>query len=191
MYDARELAMTRMEEEADELGADGVVGVRLEIGEHNWGNHVLEFVAMGTAIKHRDGVMHRSPDGRPFTSDLSGQDFWTLMRTGHRPVGLVMGNCVYHVAYQGLRGVKTVGRNAEMKSYTQALYAARELAMSRMQDEADSIGAKGIVGLQLHEKNHGWGSHAIEFFAIGTAIVASETAAVHDSPTAVVNLSGS
>ena len=38
--------------------------------------------------------------GRPFTSDLSGQDFWTLLRTGHRPVGMVMGSCVYHVAHQ-------------------------------------------------------------------------------------------
>ena len=31
MYHARELAMTRMEAEADALGADGIVGVRLEI----------------------------------------------------------------------------------------------------------------------------------------------------------------
>ena len=31
MYQARELAMTRMEEEADALGADGIIGVRLEV----------------------------------------------------------------------------------------------------------------------------------------------------------------
>ena len=37
MYSARELAMTRMEEEADQLGADGVVGVRLDIGRYEWG----------------------------------------------------------------------------------------------------------------------------------------------------------
>ena len=37
MYHARELAMTRMEEEADALGADGIVGVRLEVGRHEWG----------------------------------------------------------------------------------------------------------------------------------------------------------
>ena len=87
MYGARQLAMTRMEEEADQLGADGVVGVRLDIGRYEWGQDMAEFIAIGTAVKHRDGVLHRAPNGRPFTSDLSGQDFWTLLRTGHRPVG--------------------------------------------------------------------------------------------------------
>jgi len=36
MYNARELAMTRMEEEAAELGADGVVGVRLTVNYYDW-----------------------------------------------------------------------------------------------------------------------------------------------------------
>ena len=31
LYISRELAMMRMEEEADELGADGIVGVRLDV----------------------------------------------------------------------------------------------------------------------------------------------------------------
>src|SRR5579884_2326859 len=101
MYEARELAMTRMEEEADLLGADGIVGVRLDIGRHEWGQHLAEFIAIGTAIRHREGEHYRAPNGRPFTSDLSGQDFWTLLRAGYRPVSLVMGNCVYHVGYQG------------------------------------------------------------------------------------------
>ena len=77
--------MTRMEEEADQLGADGIVGVRLEIGRYEWGPNMAEFIAIGTAVKHREGVLHRAPNGRPFQSDLSGQEFWTLLRTGHRP----------------------------------------------------------------------------------------------------------
>ena len=85
MYAARELAMTRMEEEADQLGADGIIGVRLEVGRHDWGADLSEFIAIGTAIKHGAGVLHRAPSGRPFTSDLSGQDFWTRIRCGHRP----------------------------------------------------------------------------------------------------------
>jgi uncharacterized protein YbjQ (UPF0145 family) len=87
MYEARELAMTRMEEEADQLGADGIVGVRLDIGRYEWGEHLAEFIAIGTAVKHREGVMHRAPNGRPFTSDLTGQDFWTLLASGRH--GLV------------------------------------------------------------------------------------------------------
>jgi len=190
MYAARELAMTRMEEEADDLGADGVVGVRLDIGRYEWGENMAEFIAIGTAVKHREGVLHRAPNGRPFTSDLNGQDFWTLLRAGHRPVGLVMGSCVYHVAHRGmLQSLAQVGRNVELPNFTQALYDARELAMSRMQAEAEALAAEGIVGVQLHERNHGWGSHVIEFFAIGTAIVPIGGAPGIESPTPVLDLS--
>ena len=173
LYHARELAMARMEAEADALAADGIIGVRLEVKRHAWGENVLEFIAVGTAIVHGAGVSHRTPTGKPFTSDLSGQDFWTLLRSGYRPVELVMGNCVYHVAHQGLGGwMKTVGRNCEMPNFTQALYDARELAMERMQTEAMSAGAVGVVGTEIHEQTHGnWDTHVIEFFAVGTSVI--------------------
>ncbi len=177
MYSARELAMTRMEEEADQLGADGVVGVRLDIGRYEWGSDMAEFIAIGTAIRNKEGKLHRAPNGRPFTSDLSGQAFWTLMQTGKRPVGMVMGSCVYHVARRGMmQSMKQAGRNVELEQYTQALYDARELAMERMQTEAEAIGdgVLGIVEVKLHENNHGWGSHTIEFFAVGTAVIPNE-----------------
>jgi uncharacterized protein YbjQ (UPF0145 family) len=183
--------MTRMEEEADQLGADGVVGVRLDIGRYEWGAELAEFIAVGTAVKHRGGELHRAPNGRPFTSDLSGQDFATLLRAGYRPVGMVMGNCVYHVAHQGLRASwKQIGRNQEMPNYTQALYEARELAMERMQTEADECQAAGIVGTRITERSHGWGSHVIEFFAIGTGVVATSTEHMIDAPALVLPLSG-
>src|SRR5947208_2496367 len=190
MYSARHLAMTRMEEEADQLGADGIVGVRLEIGRYDWGPNMAEFIAIGTAVRHREGVLHRAPNGRPFQSDLSGQEFWTLLRTGHRPVGMVMGSCVYHVAHRGmLQSLRQMGQNVELPNFTQALYDARELAMERMQAEAEAVEAEGIVGVQLHERNHGWGSHIIEFFAIGTAIIPIEGAPGIDSPSPVLDLS--
>jgi uncharacterized protein YbjQ (UPF0145 family) len=172
MYSARELAMTRMEEEADQLGADGIVGVRLDIGRYEWGAEMAEFIAMGTAVKHSGGELHRAPNGRPFTSDLSGQDFYKLLASGHRPVGMVMGSCVYHVAHQSMwKALRQIGQNTELPNFTQALYDARELAMERMQREAEQVQAEGIVAVRLEERSHGWGSHVIEFFAIGTAIV--------------------
>ncbi|MGH2449579.1 MAG: heavy metal-binding domain-containing protein [Chloroflexota bacterium] len=189
MYHARELAMTRMEEEADQLAADGIVGVRLEVGRYEWGEHLAEFIAIGTAVKHHGGELHRAPNGRPFTSDLSGQDFWTLLSAGYRPVGMVMGNCVYHVAHQGLRTMfKQIGQNQEMPNYTQALYDARELAMERMQAEAEADKAEGIVGVQIHERSHGWGSHVIEFFAVGTAVIPTRTDHEIKSPNLVLSL---
>jgi uncharacterized protein YbjQ (UPF0145 family) len=193
MYHARELAMTRMEEEADALGADGVVGVRLEIGRYAWGADMAEFIAIGTAVRHREGALHRAPNGRPFTSDLSGQDFATLLRSGYRPVGMVMGNCVYHVANRSMRQMLAQRfQNVEMEVFTQALYEARELAMGRMQNEAEELQAEGIVGARIHEKSHGWGAHVIEFFAIGNGVIPIEGGETHeiDKPALVLPLTG-
>ncbi|HWD74456.1 MAG TPA: heavy metal-binding domain-containing protein [Solirubrobacteraceae bacterium] len=191
MYHARELAMTRMEEEADQLGADGIVGVRLDIGRYEWGADLAEFIAVGTAVKHRGGELHRAPNGRPFTSDMSGQEFATLLRAGYRPAGLVMGNCVYHVARQGMmQSLRQVGRNIEMPNFTQALYEARELAMERMGNEADELQSEGIVGARIIERSHGWGSHVIEFFAIGTAVVSTTAEHQIEKPALVLPLQG-
>ena len=172
MFQARELAMTRMEEEADLLGADGVVGVRLVFKQYAMDEGVLEFQAIGTAIRHRERVgSFRTKDNRPFTSDLSGQDLWKLVRAGYRPVSLAMGACVYHIAHLSfMQALKQAGRNQEMKVYTEATYAARELALERMQAEAVERGGIGVVGARVEESNWGWGANAIEFFAVGTAV---------------------
>jgi uncharacterized protein YbjQ (UPF0145 family) len=170
MYHARELAMTRMEAEAEELDADGVVGVRLDINFYEFGSHAGEFIAIGTAVRSRQGRL-RNTAGKPFTSDLSGQDFWTLIQSGYAPLGLVMGSCVYHVGRRGVgQWLGSVGRNQELPNFTQALYKARELAIERMQTEAEELKAEGVVGVQLKEESHVWGSHTIEFFSVGTAV---------------------
>lgn len=172
MYHARELAMERMEREAHALAADGVVGVRLEVKRLAWDRDILEFLAIGTAIAHRSGHPgFKGPKGMPFTSDLSGQDFWMLLRAGHRPLAMVMGSCVYHVAHQGvLKSLSNIGQNTEITPFTQAMYDARELAMERMQNEAMAAEAEGVVGVQLHEGSHNWQPHVLEFFAVGTAV---------------------
>ena len=183
LYDARELAMGRMEEEAEALGADGVIGVRLtmnlskdprrvqweqyrvwtrwskeagflrpasvppagwfpqwnDVATMQWnlwcrrlgwsqvpfppwsqagqsgytlGPNCAEFMAVGTAIRHRAGEPYRNAQGKPFQSDLSGQDFWMLIRSGYRPVGFVMGNCVYYVPPRTCSGTCTTTRAA-------------------------------------------------------------------------------
>jgi uncharacterized protein YbjQ (UPF0145 family) len=178
MYHARELAMTRMEAEAAALGADGIVGVRLDIEFKEFGSDLAEFIAVGTAVK-ADEAHHKTPDGfgwrnnkgQPFTSDLSGQDFWTLLAAGYAPLGMTMGSCVYHIAHQRFfQAMGNIGQNVEIPQFTEALYDARELAMSRMQAEAEQLGAEGIVGVQLLSLPHRWGGHTTEFFAIGTAV---------------------
>jgi uncharacterized protein YbjQ (UPF0145 family) len=182
MYNARELAMSRMRAEADHLAADGIVGVQLKMQMYAWGQDVLEFVATGTAVRHLEGQgAHRAPDGRAFTSDLSAQDFFRLLAAGAVPVAFVLGTCVYHIAHQGvLQSLRQAYRNQEMLQFTQGVYEARELALGRMQAEAAQARATGIVGVTVDVKNHVWGEHATEFLATGTAV--RRLAAEHKLP---------
>ncbi|MGI8609163.1 MAG: heavy metal-binding domain-containing protein [Candidatus Dormibacteria bacterium] len=192
MYQARTLAMGRMEEEAAILEADGIVGVRFVVKFYDFGPDLLEFMAMGTAVRARDPQHSlRLPSGKPFTSDLSGEDFLKLRQAGYRPLHMSMGNCVYHVARQSLGGfINKLGRNAEMENFTQGMYEARELAMGRMEYEAQQVGAKGIVGVKLEEKSFAWGSHVIEFFAVGTSVIREEGAPTPAVPGVVIPIQG-
>jgi uncharacterized protein YbjQ (UPF0145 family) len=177
MYNARELAMTRMRAEADHLGADGIVGVQLRLQSYVWGQDVLEFIATGTAVRALGSTgtgsegAHRAPDGRAFTSNLSAQDFFRLLAGGAVPVAFVLGTCVYHIAHQSaMQSLRQSGQNQEMVIFTQGIYEARELALGRMQVEAAQAKASGIVGVNVAVNNHVWGEHATEFLATGTAI---------------------
>ena len=53
--------------------------------------------------------------------------------------------------------------------------------MQRLIDE-------GIVGVTLDEQSHGWDSHIIEFFALGTAVVPTGGPAEIAAPSPVLSL---
>lgn len=172
MYTARENAMGRMQAEADTLGADGIVGVRLQWRGHGVSADHIEFVAVGTAVRFdAQPGQFRRPDGRAFTSHLSGQELFKLAKAGYGPVAYVLGNCVYHVAAQGfLQTMQQMGQNVEMPQWTQAYYESREIAMQRMQAEAERDGASGVVGVGFTTSEWVWGPHTMEFFVSGTAV---------------------
>ena len=107
---------------------------------------------------------------RAFTSALSGQEFWLIVDKGYIPLGMVLGNCVYSMgAFRGfMANLKGVFRG-EVSDVSRLMYDARELALARMQAEADALGADGVVGvdLKINYMNEGeW----MEVTAIGTAI---------------------
>src|ERR1700753_2851092 len=143
MYHARELAMSRMEAEADALGADGIVGVRLDVEMKEFGADIAEVIAVGTAVKAEPGAAGggvsnwRNNKRQPFTSDLSGQDFWTLIRAGYAPLGMVMGTCVYHIAHQRMGSVLgNIRRNVEIEEFTPGVFDARETGINPVADQA-------------------------------------------------------
>ncbi len=183
---ARRLAIQRMREQAAEVGAEGVVDVRVQVEHDVWrgSRQVAKFVATGTAIgfdperarpEHRASPPLRLADGGPFTSDLSAPDFVILLRAGYRPISVAMGACVYGLDPRHLRAYRT--QDAEVKEYTQAFFDARETAMDRLQQDlfAEHGGPDspaGIVGVTVTESIYGGGRGApvIEFNAIGTAV---------------------
>ncbi len=202
-YDARHLALGRLRQEAKLLGADGVVGVRLQIRDFEGGSGLLEFAAFGTAVR-REGAP--PSHGEPFLSDLSGADHWALREAGYRPVGFCLGNCSwYQVADAQTQRAQVGGwfggawQSQELRGYSQAVYTARHLAMTRMEAEAKAVGGEGIVGVSLHPKieerhvEQGENTPArrdllVTFTAVGTAVVREAAAPAPKAPLNVVRL---
>ncbi|MBD2387882.1 heavy metal-binding domain-containing protein [Cylindrospermum sp. FACHB-282] len=50
LYDARELSMERMQVEAAQLQAEGIIGANIHEHQYSWSSHVIEFFALGTAV---------------------------------------------------------------------------------------------------------------------------------------------
>lgn len=182
-------ALGRLTDRARKAGADGVVGVALELGDLRPGGRLVHLVATGTGVRRRPGAgagaggalrpaggerrVGVAPAG-PFTASLSGQEVHLLERAGYQPLGIVTGVCAYHVGRRGLgTWASSVRVNQEMTVHTEALYDARELAMTRLQDMALGLGADGVVGARIVERAGVWGTHVIEFSAIGTAVSSS------------------
>jgi uncharacterized protein YbjQ (UPF0145 family) len=73
IYEARELALARMQAEATEARSSGIVGVSVTVSNHVWGEHATEFLATGTAIR-RLAAEHRLPDTTPKPTFTLGLD---------------------------------------------------------------------------------------------------------------------
>lgn len=198
---AAQLALGRLEQEAALLKAHGVIGVRFTQRNYEWGNDLIEYSAIGTAIK-----LPNTPLGaRPFLSDLSGQEFWTLLQAGYYPTGVVSGYCSYYVALgsrmtQYMRNWWGGGAtNQEIGPFAQATYTARHLAMNRASKMAQNLNALGIVGMHIDNKRNiveyetdnptaKYLDLFLHFAVIGTAIVAIRKEHVIPAPKPTLTL---
>lgn len=148
---AARLALGRLRQEAALLKAHGVIGVRFTRRSYEWGRHMLEYTAIGTAIK----LPQKPLTSRPFLSDLSGQDFWKLLQAGYYPADVVTGYCSYHVALGSTLGIKILNiwkmgaSNQEIAPFAQGIATARLLAMRKAAYMARDANARGIVGMQV------------------------------------------
>ncbi|MHB1499691.1 MAG: heavy metal-binding domain-containing protein [Candidatus Dormibacteria bacterium] len=181
LLDARARAINRLTLEAQGLGAEGVVGVRLKINRWEWAAGMAEFTVIGTAVA-RDGQGRHG--GPPFTSTLSGQDLAKLLTTGHRPLRLVMGASAYQaVAFFGggfgrMGGIGVSSwSNQEVASYTLALARAQDMARRRLAQEAAQAAAGGVVGVEIESHilefptgSETVGGRIVEWVILGTAV---------------------
>jgi uncharacterized protein YbjQ (UPF0145 family) len=188
LREARMTSIARMRAQAAEVGAEGVVDVRVEVSHDVWrgARRVAKFVAIGTAIgfdqEHAPPHVRHAPSlrlasGAPFTSDLTATDFAALLRAGYRPVDLAMGVCIYGLDPREMRDRRDA--DVELSGYTQAFFDARELAMERLQQDLFAAHPRGtpdepvgVVGMTVKESVYGSGLSApmVEFSAIGTAV---------------------
>ena len=100
--------------------------------------------------------------GGLFTSDLSVDEFLLMKQAGLEPLGVVVGSSIHHIGYQQ----SAWNQNQEMAFLSRAMHQARELAMTRMEEEADQLGADGVVGVRLDTGRYEWGANIAEFTAV-------------------------
>ncbi len=196
---AAQLALSRLDQEAALLKAHGVIGVRLTTRDYEWGRDMLEFTAIGTAIKLPNTPLPQ----RPFLSDLSGQEFWTLLQAGYYPIGIVTGYCAYYICLGSTLAVQMGNwyrsRNQEMTPFSKGISTARKLAMKRVVDMARNLKAVGVVGVHIGcDRNiieyetdkpvRYYMDLCVRFSIIGTAITAQRPDHVIPSPRPTLTL---
>ena len=169
---AVERAAEELRGECSRVKGHGVVGVRVEVSVRP---HFIEVELVGTAVQPVAGA--QDPRGKdaavamPFVSDLSARDFTLLQRAGWMPVGLAFGaSFVYAPRRRAGAAMKQSTQNVELTNYTEAMYAARESAMERMQRSALQVGGQGVVEVKVTEGPMSFARHAVGFTAWGTAV---------------------
>ncbi len=183
---ARELAVSRLRQEAKLLGADGVIGVRVKKTNSSWSEGVTEFTAIGTAIRLPDREVLSHIKNLPFTSSLSGQAFWQLFEGGYWPCGLVMGNCSYFVygdwqTRSAQFGFFSSLSNQELTQFSNGVSTARHIALDRLRQDIAAEGGDGAVDMDVEYKihrvryesnNQEYVNMLVDFMAFGTAVIA-------------------
>ncbi len=192
MYDARHLAINRMVTECAELGGHGIVGVSLTIGSFPAGG--LEFKAIGTAVR----VPGSPPLPRPFSSDLTGQDFAKVVSSGWVPAGLALGISVgaRHDDWLTVGQTRWGAGNAEVVGYTELVNDTRHDARQQLEKDVRRLGGEGVVvqrmDMRVHEREcpiqeHGK-DHIVEATIVGTAMVRFASVAKPPPPLAILSL---
>jgi len=159
-------ATQRLHEACTHAGGRGVVGVHVEWAVER---HHVDVTLVGTAVRPV-GTTGLGTDP-VFVSDLSGRDFALLHTAGWAPLGLAAGASFVYAPRRSMgTTMKQSGQNVELTNFTEAMYAAREAAMERMQTAAIGLGGTGVVEVKVTEGPMDFAKHAVGFTAYGTVV---------------------
>ena len=180
----RHKALDRLVSQAKESKANAVVGIRTTILPWH-GTH--EMLMTGTAA--RNDALAPEADRAPVTSDLTGEELWAMTSLGYAPVKLLMSTSIYSLGVVGgfLAAFKSFSKG-EVSELTTLIHDAREIAITRLKNEADILKAEDVVGVKTYIAEIGNG--LVEFMAIGTAVRKLEGVAVSSAvlpPHAIVH----
>lgn len=160
------VATDRIHHECAGAGGHGVVGVHVEWAVRR---HHIDVILVGTAVRPLGAG--RVPPGSVFVSDLSGRDFTLLHAAGWAPLGLATGASFVYAPRRSMgAAMQQKSQNVELTNFTEAMYAAREAAMERMQRSALGMGGTGVVEVKVTEGPMEFAHHAVGFGAYGTVV---------------------
>jgi uncharacterized protein YbjQ (UPF0145 family) len=159
-------AVGRLHDACTHAGGHGVVGVHVEWAVER---HHVDVTLVGTAVRPVGATgLGTEP---VFVSDLSGRDFTLLRSAGWSPLGLAAGASFVYAPRRSMgAAMQQSGQNVELTNYTEAMYAAREAAMERMQTAALGMGGTGVVEVKVTEGPMEFARHAVGFTAYGTVV---------------------
>ena len=192
-YDrARALALSRMQQEAQLLGAHLVIDTRFLGRGYAWGEDLIEFTAVGTAVR----IDGQPPPALPVLTLLTADELYKLHRAGYWPVAIAMGNCFFYARHADCVSEGS-WFSSELPVHTNASQVARDLAVHRFRAFAAHFGAHGVVGVKVqrnardHEYESNNTSHtafSLDLVVMGTAVVRRGNAEPPPRPPVTVDL---
>lgn len=191
---ARELALSRMQQEAMLLRAHAVVGVIVKERGHAWSGETTEFTAVGTAVR----IAGMPPVQFPALSLMSADELYKLHGAGYWPTGIAMGNCIWYEPHADCYDEGSWA-SSELPAHTHASRGARQLSVARFHASARRLGGDGVVGVRVHragrdgeyeinDSKHT--SFLLEVMLLGTAVVRRGEARPPPRPLRVLDLRG-
>lgn len=160
IHDGRKQSYARMVKEAQDRGGIGITGVTSDL-RHFQGN--IEFLSVASCVHGA------TPDSRDkfFSTSGDGQELYCQLDAGYDPIQFVFGNVAYSTGVGGgfMGALKSMGRG-EIKEYSDIFNKTRHLALQRVVNEAKSVGANSVVGIETRVMPF-QGIH--EMFMMGTA----------------------